>query len=175
MRDPYSVLGVSPGASDEEVKKAYRALAKKYHPDLNPGDAAAAQRMNEINAAYEQIKNPQSTAQGSYGQNAYNQGQTGYSGYSYRVYDWDELFRQAQQQNTYYRRPAAVRPGRIIMLIIVLSIIWRLLSSLLFGGYGYYGYYGYDAYGRPEYYGEYYGREGSESLPEDFDYEEKRA
>lgn len=57
--DPYSVLGVSPNASDEEIKAAYRRLAKKYHPDLNPGDARAAQRMNEINAAYDQIKNPQ--------------------------------------------------------------------------------------------------------------------
>ena len=59
IRDPYKVLGVSPNASDEEVKSAYRKLAKKYHPDLNPGDARAAERMNEINAAYEQIKNPQ--------------------------------------------------------------------------------------------------------------------
>ena len=57
--DPYSVLGVSPGASDDEIKAAYRKLAKKYHPDLNPGDANAAKKMNEINAAYDQIKNPQ--------------------------------------------------------------------------------------------------------------------
>ena len=56
--DPYRVLGVSPGASDTEIKAAYRRLAKKYHPDLNPGDPAAARKMNEINAAYEQIKNP---------------------------------------------------------------------------------------------------------------------
>ena len=56
MTDPYKVLGVSPDASDEEIKKAYRRLAKKYHPDLNPGDKAAAQKMQEINAAYEQIK-----------------------------------------------------------------------------------------------------------------------
>ncbi len=59
ISDPYKVLGVSPNASDDEIKAAYRKLAKKYHPDLNPGDAYAAQKMNEINAAYEQIKNPQ--------------------------------------------------------------------------------------------------------------------
>lgn len=48
--DPYSVLGLTPDASDEEVKRAYRALAKKYHPDMNPGDAHAAEMMNKINA-----------------------------------------------------------------------------------------------------------------------------
>ena len=53
MMDPYKVLGVAPGASEEEIKKAHRRLAKKYHPDLNPGDKAAAEKMNEINAAYD--------------------------------------------------------------------------------------------------------------------------
>ena len=57
--DPYQVLGVSPDASDEEIKKAYRRLAKKYHPDLNPGDAEAARQMQRVNAAYEQITNPE--------------------------------------------------------------------------------------------------------------------
>ena len=67
-KDPYSVLGVSPGASDDEVTKAYRKLAKKYHPDLNPGDEEAARKMSEINDAYEQIKNPSSARSGgSYG------------------------------------------------------------------------------------------------------------
>lgn len=56
-QDPYKVLGLSPGASDEEVTKAYRKLAKKYHPDLNPNHKEAAKKMSEINAAYEQIKN----------------------------------------------------------------------------------------------------------------------
>lgn len=56
--DPYAVLGLTPDASDDDVKKAYRALARKYHPDMNPGDEYAAQKMNEINAAYDQIKNP---------------------------------------------------------------------------------------------------------------------
>ena len=58
-QDPYKVLGVSRDASDEEIKKAYRELTKKYHPDLNPDDPTAAQKMSEINAAYDQIKNPQ--------------------------------------------------------------------------------------------------------------------
>ena len=59
IEDPYKVLGVSPDASDEEIKQAYRRLAKKYHPDLNPGDQEAARKMQEVNAAYEQIKNPE--------------------------------------------------------------------------------------------------------------------
>ncbi len=58
MMDPYKVLGVEPGASEEEIKKAHRRLAKKYHPDLNPGDATAAERMNEINAAYDILTRP---------------------------------------------------------------------------------------------------------------------
>ena len=56
MTDPFQVLGVSRDASDEEIKKAYRALTKKYHPDRNPGDKTAEQKMKEINAAYDQIK-----------------------------------------------------------------------------------------------------------------------
>ena len=57
MRDPYEVLGVSRNASEEEITKAYRALAKKYHPDLNPDSTEAADKMKEVNAAYDAIKN----------------------------------------------------------------------------------------------------------------------
>ena len=59
INDPYKVLGLSPDASDEEVKKTYRRLAMKYHPDRNPGNEEAARKMQEINAAYDQIKNPE--------------------------------------------------------------------------------------------------------------------
>jgi len=52
-RDYYEVLGVARSASEEEIKKAYRKLAKKYHPDLNPGNAEAEQNFKEVNEAYE--------------------------------------------------------------------------------------------------------------------------
>ncbi len=76
IQDPYKILGLSPDASDEEIKRAYRRLAKKYHPDLNPGDKEAARKMQEVNAAYEQIKNPEK-ANPTGGQQGYG----GYTGY----------------------------------------------------------------------------------------------
>ena len=56
MMDPYRELGVSPDASDDEIKSAYRALAKKYHPDANPQEENAAEKMNRINAAYAMLR-----------------------------------------------------------------------------------------------------------------------
>ncbi len=53
MRDPYQVLGVSKNASEAEIKKAFRTLAKKHHPDTKGGDAAAQKRFQEISAAYD--------------------------------------------------------------------------------------------------------------------------
>ena len=83
VQDPYKVLGVSPSASDEEIKKAYRTLAKKYHPDLNPGDEVAAQRMNEINAAYDILSKPH-TARHATGTDGYysSSGTASGSGYT---------------------------------------------------------------------------------------------
>ena len=52
MRDPYEVLELKPGATDDEIKAAYRRLAKKYHPDLNGGSAEAEAKMKEVNEAY---------------------------------------------------------------------------------------------------------------------------
>lgn len=78
-RDPYTVLGLTPGASADEVKAAYRKLAKKYHPDLNPDSKEAEQKMKEINEAYDIIVN------GRYEAGSYGAGGTGYgarSGYA---------------------------------------------------------------------------------------------
>ena len=84
MADPYQVLGVSRDASDEEIKRAYRKLAKQYHPDTNPGDEYAAKKMKEINDAYDQIKNPDKYRGPTAGGQGYNPyGQAGYGGYSY--------------------------------------------------------------------------------------------
>ena len=110
--DPYKVLGVSPDASDEEIKKAYRSLAKKYHPDLNPGDEYAARKMKEVNAAYEQIKNPEKFRQapGGYGSQGSQSGYGGYGGYYYGP------FGGFQQESTgdQYQQAAAqyIRFGR---------------------------------------------------------------
>ena len=56
MSNPYTVLGVSPNATDDEIKEAYRKLAKKYHPDINPNKELAEAKMKEINYAYDTIK-----------------------------------------------------------------------------------------------------------------------
>ena len=91
MKDPYSILGVSENATDEEVKKAYRNLARKYHPDSyadNPLSDLAEEKMQEINEAYDKImdsrKNRGSSSYGgnSYGGNSYGGSYSGNSGSS---------------------------------------------------------------------------------------------
>jgi curved DNA-binding protein CbpA len=84
MNDPYSVLGVSPSASDEEIKKAYRELVRKYHPDNyhnNPLADLAQEKMKEINEAYDQVTKNRGSG-GSYNGSYKPGGNASYSGSS---------------------------------------------------------------------------------------------
>jgi len=85
MNDPYQVLGISESATDEEVKRAYRELARKYHPDNyhdNPLADLAQEKMKEINAAYEEINKRRSGG----GRSGYSSASSGYGGGWQRQY-----------------------------------------------------------------------------------------
>ena len=91
-RDYYEVLGIAKGASEDEIKKAYRQMAKKYHPDLNPGDKEAEARFKEVNEAYEVLSDAQKKARyDQYGHAGVdpNFGAGGYQGYGFDGMDID--------------------------------------------------------------------------------------
>lgn len=97
MNDPYSILGISPDASDDEVKRAYRALARKYHPDNyqdNPLADLAEAKMKEINEAYESIMKMRA------GGSSYNasSGAGAGSAYQSRTYGGGSSYNGYQQQ-----------------------------------------------------------------------------
>lgn len=133
--DPYKVLGVSPDASDEEIKRAYRRLAKKYHPDLNPGDAEAAKKMQQVNAAYEQIKNPEKANPA--GNAGYGYGYDPFGGYGQRTYTNSQTGDQYQQAAYQY-----IRFGRYQEALNALNNTternaqWYYLSALANDGLG---------------------------------------
>ena len=81
-RDYYEVLGISKTADDAEIKKAYRVLAKKYHPDMNPGDAEAEKKFKEASEAYAVLSDPEKRKQyDQFGHAAFEGGAGGAGGF----------------------------------------------------------------------------------------------
>ncbi len=118
IQDPYKVLGLSYGATDEEVTKAYRKLVKKYHPDLHPGDKEAARKMSEINEAYDQIK--------SGAANQYN----GYSNSQNNSYSNNESTNLYQVANHFIRTGMYREALRVLSEIQNRTAEWYYLSSI---------------------------------------------
>jgi molecular chaperone DnaJ len=86
VRDYYKTLGVNKDASQDEIKKAFRKLARKYHPDLNPGDKASEQKFKEINEAYSILSDPKKRSEyDQYGSSPFGAGGPGFEGF--RTYD----------------------------------------------------------------------------------------
>ena len=95
-RDYYEVLGVDKNADENAIKKAYRVLAKKYHPDANPGDAEAEKKFKEASEAYAVLSDPQKKAQyDQYGHAAFEQGGAGWGGaggFDFNSADFSDIF-----------------------------------------------------------------------------------
>ena len=138
MFDPYSVLGVSRDASDEEIKKAYRRLSRKYHPDANinnPNKAQAEEKFKEVQQAYDQIMTEREYGSSSYGGGYNGGGFGGFGGQSSAGYQDEEAIRRQAASNY-------IQSGHYQEAMNVLSSLkqrngqWYYLSSIANMGLG---------------------------------------
>ena len=89
-RDYYEVLGVSKNADDDELKRAYRKLAKKYHPDANPGDESAAEKFKEASEAYSVLSDAEKRKR--YDQFGHAAFEGGAGGFDFNGQDFSDIF-----------------------------------------------------------------------------------
>ena len=91
-RDYYEVLGVAKDASEEDIKKAYRKLAKKYHPDMNPGDKNAEAKFKEASEAYAVLSDAEKRSKyDQFGFAAFD-GASGFGGFDFNAADFEDIF-----------------------------------------------------------------------------------
>ena len=146
MKNPYTVLGVPENASEEEIKKAYRALSRKYHPDANinnPNKAQAEEKFKEIQQAYQQIMREkegggsyQGGQQGPYGGFGGFGGFGGYTNTSNQSNSWSEEDVRMQAAENYIRSRHFKEALHVLSEIGLHNARWYYLSAMANSGQG---------------------------------------
>lgn len=150
MRNPYTVLGVPENASEEEIKKAYRALSRKYHPDANinnPNKEQAEEKFKEIQQAYQQIMREREGGRGSQGGYGYGPGSSrGYGGYggfggfgggnAGQSDSWSEEDVRMQAAENYIRSRHFAEAMHVLSEIQQHNAHWFYLSAMANAGQG---------------------------------------
>lgn len=144
VNDPYSVLGLPMTADEMTIRERYRQLAKLFHPDLHPDNPAAAQKMNELNEAYEQMRSasflPPRSASPNGGAatadaHAGAYGQTAHGGPSAEEL-WEDLFRSGAETQNRYQRPRTHLKARTVLLrAFLILLVCNLFIGLFTGGF----------------------------------------
>ncbi|WP_333655489.1 molecular chaperone DnaJ [Dissulfurispira sp.] len=130
VKDYYQILGVGKDASQDEIKKAFRKLARKYHPDLNPGDKTAGEKFKEINEAYAVLGDPQKRAEYDRAGTAYEF--PGFEGFKWpgfeETFDFGDIFGTRFRAAEHYARGEDIRMGIELTLEDAFTGVTRPIS-----------------------------------------------